>query len=124
MMTYKGYIGAVELDLDGGILHGHVVGTKTVITFWSERADQIEQEFHASVDFYLQTCVERGETPEKPFSGTLSFRTAPEIHRQIALAAQAAGMSINGWIADAVTAALARSRVQGAERDPVLLPTA
>jgi predicted HicB family RNase H-like nuclease len=124
MMTYKGYVGAVELDLDAGILHGHVVGTRTVITFWAERADQIEQEFHTSVDVHLESCAERGETPETPFSGTLSFRTTPEIHQRIAAAAQAAGKSINTWMEETIIEALARVQPSEGTREPILVPLA
>ena len=119
MMTYKGYVGSVELDLDAGILHGRVVGIRDVITFWAERADQIEQEFHTSVDIYLDTCAARGEQPERPFSGTLSFRTTPERHQYMAAAAQAAGKSINSWIEGAVDAALSKDAGLAGAREPL-----
>ena len=59
-----------------------------------------EEEFHNSVDDYLEWCTELGEEPDKPFSGKLPFRTTPENHRQIYLAAKKANKSINAWMDD------------------------
>jgi predicted HicB family RNase H-like nuclease len=36
-------------------------------------------------------CKERGNEPEKPYSGTLSLRIAPELHRRVAEQAAKAG---------------------------------
>ncbi|HOD84546.1 MAG: hypothetical protein BWX88_00884 [Planctomycetes bacterium ADurb.Bin126] len=66
MMRYRGYEARVEPDPRAGILHGEVVGIRDVITFQAESADQIEQAFHDSVDYYLGFCRRRGEHPETP----------------------------------------------------------
>ena len=64
---------------------------------------ELEREFHNSVDDYLEWCKELGEEPNKPFSGNLPFRTTPEKHRQIYLAAKKANKSINAWMDDVLT---------------------
>lgn len=56
MMNYKGYIGNVEYDDDAKIFSGTVINTKTVITFQGNSVDEIEKEFRASVDDYLEWC--------------------------------------------------------------------
>ncbi len=66
------------------------------------------------MDDYLAFCAERGEEPEKPYSGNLPFRTTPELHRRIALAATAAGKSINAWLSDAAAEAADRALKQRA----------
>jgi predicted HicB family RNase H-like nuclease len=38
--------------------------------------------------------------PEKPYSGAISLRIAPELHRRIAEKAAAAGESVNQFIAE------------------------
>ncbi len=43
---------------------------------------------------------QRGAAPEKPYSGTLSLRISPELHRRIAEQAAKAGESINRFIVD------------------------
>ena len=55
--------------------------------------------FRASVDDYLAFCAERGEPPDRPYSGKIPLRVDPELHRRAAAQAQAAGISLNQWIA-------------------------
>lgn len=99
-LKYKGYTGEVEYDAEAGVLHGHVLDILGAITFESESATEIVKEFHISVDEYLAYCAEEGVEPEKPYSGKWLFRTTPERHRLIALAAARAGKSINAWMDD------------------------
>lgn len=99
-MKYKGYTAKIEIDETAGILFGKVLDIKDVITFKGKTVSELEQEFHNSVDNYLEWCDELGEEPDKPFSGKLPFRTTPENHRQIYLAAKKANKSINAWMDD------------------------
>ncbi|GAB4190840.1 MAG: type II toxin-antitoxin system HicB family antitoxin [Coleofasciculaceae cyanobacterium] len=105
MMTYKGYTASVEVDTEAGILFGRVLDIKDVVTFKAKTVDEVAREFHKSVDDYLAFCEELGEEPDKPFSGKLPFRTTPEHHRKIFLAAQKAGKSINSWMEEILTVA-------------------
>ena len=98
MMTYKDYHADVEIDQEAGILYGRVVDIKDVITFQGATVEETYQAFKDSVDDYLAFCAERGEEPDKPFSGKLPFRTTPEIHRRIYLASKATHMSMNAWM--------------------------
>jgi predicted HicB family RNase H-like nuclease len=105
IMTYKNYTAEVEIDPDAKVLAGRVLYLRDVIVFEGETVDDAEQQFQASVDDYLAWCAERGKEPEKPFSGKLPFRTTPEHHRKIALAAAQTGKSINAWMDEVVTRA-------------------
>src|SRR5437762_366115 len=42
--------------------------------------------------------AERGEEPDRPFSGQFNVRMAPELHRAISLRAVQEGKSLNAWI--------------------------
>jgi predicted HicB family RNase H-like nuclease len=108
MMTYKGYTGRVEVDEKAGILHGRVIDITDVITFEGTTVDEIRQAFRDSVDDYLAFCQELGKEPDKPFSGRLPFRTTPERHRKIFLAAKLAGKSMNAWMDDTLAEAAER----------------
>jgi predicted HicB family RNase H-like nuclease len=111
MMTlYKGYLGSFEVDVEAGVIFGRVAGLRDVVTFQGETVAEAIQAFHDSVDDYLDFCAERGESPEKPFSGRFLFRMAPELHRRLAAEAEARGESINTLIERAVTAHLAAGR--------------
>ncbi len=97
-MEYKGYLATVELDEDAGILHGSVANTRDVITFEAENPSELVQAFHDSVEDYLDFCSERGEEPERPFSGVLNLRMGSELHKEAFLHAMEAQMSLNSWL--------------------------
>lgn len=105
MMTYKGYTASIEVDIEAGILFGRILDIKDVVTFKAKTIDEARQEFENFVDDYLAFCEELGEEPDKPFSGKLPFRTTPEKHRKIFIAAKKAGKSINAWMDQVLTVA-------------------
>jgi predicted HicB family RNase H-like nuclease len=100
MLEYKGYHGAAEL-VDGA-LHGTVLGLKDVVHFSGNSVKEIEQAFKESVDDYLDFCKERGEEPDKPFSGQYPLRMAVELHRVAYIASQREGKSLNAWVIEAI----------------------
>lgn len=81
MLKHKGYIGHVEFDEEAEIFHGEVINTRDVITFQGETVKQLKQAFIDSIEDYLGFCKERGEFPEKPFSGKFNVRIDPEFTR-------------------------------------------
>jgi predicted HicB family RNase H-like nuclease len=97
-MKYKGYIGQVIYDENAKIFHGDVIGLKDVITFQGESVRELEQAFKDSVDDYLEFCEQRGEKPEKTFSGNIRLRMNPELHAEIFLQAAKRGVSLNEFI--------------------------
>ena len=108
MMEYKGYVGKVEFDDEAGIFHGEVLDTRDVITFQGQTVAELQTAFQESIDDYLAFCKERGEEPNKPFSGQFITRIPPELHRQVNLAASISGKSLNAWVAEQLQAAVAR----------------
>ena len=98
MLKYKGYIGHVEYDDEAEIFHGEVINLKDVITFQNDDAHELKQAFIDSIDDYLEFCEQRGESPEKPFSGKLNLRLTPELHKKAFMAAKISGMSLNAWM--------------------------
>ena len=77
MMAYKGYRAKVEFDYDAGVFHGQVVNTRDVIFFGGTSVDELNKGFRFSIDDYLAMCAERGEEPDKPFSGKAPLRIIP-----------------------------------------------
>ena len=102
MMKYKGYHAEVTYDHEAAIFHGEVVGTRDVIFFEGTSVNQLNEEFHFSIDDYLAVCEERGRTPDKTFSGRIPLRIPPNLHRAATVAARAEGKSLNSWIAESV----------------------
>lgn len=98
MMEYKGYTAKVEFDDEAEIFHGVVIGIKDAVTFQGKTAKELKKVFRESVDDYLSFCKERGEDPDKPFTGRFVVRISPELHRKIYLSARLSNESINAWL--------------------------
>ena len=100
MMEYKGYFAKVEFDDEADIFHGEVINLRDVVTFQGQTVDELHKAFRDSIDDYLKFCAERGEAPEKPYSGKFMVRVEPELHKTIAIRARQDGKSLNSWVHD------------------------
>jgi predicted HicB family RNase H-like nuclease len=107
-MKYKGYEAIVEYDEDAEIFYGEVADLRDVITFQGKSVAELKKAFAASIEDYLAFCKERGEEPEKPFSGQFVVRTEPSLHKDLSAAARRAGVSLNKWVASALEKAVRR----------------
>jgi predicted HicB family RNase H-like nuclease len=109
MLEYKGYTARVDFDANANIFHGEVEGLRDVITFEGTSVDELRTAFQKSIDDYHAMCSERGEQPERPYSGIVTVRIDPELHRDSAIAAAREGKSLNTWICDALREGVYRS---------------
>lgn len=96
-MSYGGYSAAVEYDGDDEVFSGRILGIADHISFHAETVEQLKAAFHEAVDDYLETCRKLGKQPDRPYSGNLMLRVDPSVHSKAALAAEAAGKSLNQW---------------------------
>lgn len=99
-MTYRGYAAHIVYSDEDGCFVGRVAGIRDIVGFHGESVAELRRSFEEAVDFYLSTCAERGEKPQKPFSGKLMLRVPPEVHAHAAMMAEAHGKSLNQWAAD------------------------
>ncbi len=106
MFKYKGYIGRVEFDEGDELFHGEVVNTRDVITFQGKSVLELKRSLKNSVDDYLEFCRERGEKPDRPFSGKFVVRIPPEVHREAFIEAKRSGKSLNAWVREAILKAV------------------
>lgn len=106
-LEYEGFVGRVEFDSEADIFHGEVINTRDVITFQGRSVKELRKAFVDSIEDYREFCAERGEKPDRPFSGTFSVRISPELHHDVYVAAKAQGKTMNGWVAELLTAASA-----------------
>jgi predicted HicB family RNase H-like nuclease len=113
MKTYKGYKARVEYDHEEHMLVGRVDGIRDVVTFFATAVDELEREFHVSVDEYIAFCRERGEEPDRPCSGKVLVRMPAELHQSALAAARRDRVSLNAWMIEAVGHRL-RHREDGA----------
>ncbi|MBU1168146.1 MAG: type II toxin-antitoxin system HicB family antitoxin [Proteobacteria bacterium] len=101
-MEYKGYFARVAFDDEANIFHGEVINLRDVITFEGESVNELRKAFTDSVEDYLEFCAERGEYPEKPYSGKFLVRVEPELHKILVIQARKNGKSLNSWVNDAL----------------------
>ena len=67
------------------------------IKIWLHWSAGIQEQYWKN---YLAFCNERGEKPEKPFSGKFLVRVSPDVHRAASVAAARDGKSLNAWVAE------------------------
>ena len=99
-MTYKGYLGSVAYSEKDQVFFGKVEGINGLVNFEGESVKELTEAFHEAVDDYLAYCEDEGIEPDKSYTGVLNVRLTPSIHRQIAMLARQAGLTINAYIKD------------------------
>ena len=100
MMEYRGYRAKVEYEDEDKVFHGTVVNVLDTITFVGASVEELSTAFHESIDDYIAFCQERGEEPERPYSGKFQLRIPSHLHASLALAAKAKGMSLNTFVTE------------------------
>lgn len=101
-MKHKGYTARIEFDDRDNIFVGHILGIRAIIGFHADTVDGLRSAFIEAVDDYLDSCAKTGVAPQKPASGKLMLRVPPDVHSAALIAAQASGMSLNQWAANAI----------------------
>ena len=101
-MTYKGYLGSVAFSEKDNVFYGKIEGINGLVNFEGESVKELTEAFHEAVDDYLAYCEEEGIEPDKSYTGVLNVRLTPAIHRQIAILARQAGLTLNAFIKEAV----------------------
>jgi predicted HicB family RNase H-like nuclease len=103
-MNHEGYIAALDIDEETGVISGVVVNVRATLHFQGETVAGVRAAFIDTIEDYKEWCASEGREPEKPYSGTLSLRLAPELHRKVAATAAMQGKSVNGFIAETLEA--------------------
>ena len=97
-MTYKGYLGSVAYSEKDQVFFGKIEGINGLVNFEGESVKELTEAFHEAVDDYLAYCKDEGIEPDKSYTGVVNVRLTPTIHRQIAMLAKQAGLTLNGYI--------------------------
>lgn len=61
-LKYRKYVGTVQFDADDRIFHGHVLGINDSISFEGSSVEELEQDFKAAIENYLETCRKLGKS--------------------------------------------------------------
>jgi len=81
ILKYNGYEGSTEIDMDRGVCRGRVLFISDLVTYEAETPKALQKEFEAAVDDYVETCVELGREPQKPFTGQFNVRVTADLHK-------------------------------------------
>jgi predicted HicB family RNase H-like nuclease len=95
LMTLDGYHAKIEYDAELDLFRGEILGLNGGADFYGKNPKELRTEFKKSLQIFLDVCEEKGIEPRKHFSGKFNLRISPELHEQLAIAAQAEGKSIN-----------------------------
>ena len=106
LLSYKGYEGTAEIDLTRAVCRGRILCIADLVTYEADSPKQLQAEFEAAVDDYLETCEELGKEPQKPFKGLFNVRVPPHVHKDAAVRAVCDGVSLNEVVVRALTAYL------------------
>lgn len=101
-MSYKGYTASMVFDAEDRIIVGRVLDIDDIISFHGESVAEFENNFHAAVEGYLAASKALGSAPEKPASGKMMLRIAPDVHAAALKAAAKSGTSLNKWAENAL----------------------
>jgi predicted HicB family RNase H-like nuclease len=100
ILRHEGFIAEVGYEDGDELMHGTTINTRAVLHFAGKTIDEVKTAFAETIANYRDWCRERGVEPEKPYSGTLSLRIDPALHKRVAEKAAQAGESINQFIAE------------------------
>lgn len=106
ILKHEGFIAEVTYEDGDDLMHGTTVNTQSMLHFAGASMDELKAAFAETVADYKAWCAERGVSPEKGYSGTLSLRLTPELHKRVAEVAISHGESINQFISEKLEKAL------------------
>lgn len=91
VMSYRGYAARLEYDGADELFVGRIAGIRDGVGFHASDVVTLKASFHEAVDDYLEACAKAGKKPDKPFSGRMMLRVAPDVHARAAQAAELSG---------------------------------
>jgi predicted HicB family RNase H-like nuclease len=102
VMNFDGYSAKIEYDAELDMFRGEILGLTGGADFYGKNPKELRTEFRKSLEVFLAVCKEKNIEPRRHFSGKFNLRISPELHEQLAIAAQAEGKSINSLAQEAL----------------------
>ncbi len=102
IIKYKGYEGTAEIDMEKQICRGKILFINDLITYEAKTPVDLENEFKATVDDYIETCEDLGREPQKPMKGVFNVRISPDLHKKAVVSAMKEGIKLNSLVGKAI----------------------
>ena len=102
VLTYKNYFSIIKYSPESEIFYGKVEAIVDLVTYEGETAKEVKAAFEEAVDSYLETCIQVGKQPDKPYTGTFNVRVDTELHRRAAILSKQRNISLNQLVGEAL----------------------
>lgn len=106
ILKYKDYEGTAELDMGRQVCRGKILFIDDLVTYEAATPAELQNEFEAAVDDYIETCNALGREPQKPLRGQFNVRIPSALHKAAAIRALADDVSLNDVVVRALDAFL------------------
>lgn len=104
ILKYKDYEGTAELDMTRGVCRGKILFITDLVTYEAALPANLQKEFEAAVDDYIETCATLGREPQKTLKGQFNVRIPQTLHKAAALRALVENISLNDVVVRAIDA--------------------
>lgn len=104
ILRYKEYEGSAELDMSRSVCCGKIMFINDLVTYEAATPAQLQAEFKAAVDDYLEPCASLGRGPQRPLRGVFNAHMPPALHKAAALRAAQENALLNDVVVRAVDA--------------------
>lgn len=102
ILKYKDYEGTAELDMERFACRGKILFIDDLVTYEADSPANLQREFEAAVDDYIETCALLNREPKKPLKGQFNVRVPCALHKAAALRAIADNISLNDVVVRAL----------------------
>lgn len=111
-LSYKGFEGTAEIDMSSLMCRGKILFIDDLVTYKADTPAELQREFEAAVEDYLETCALVGKDPQKPCKGLFNVRVPPPMHKAAVLRAMEDGVTLNDVVVKSMDAYLFASPQQ------------
>lgn len=101
-MQIEGHTAVISYDPNLEQFRGEFTGLNGGADFYAGSVEALKAEGSRSLQTFLTVCKERGVEPYKNFSGKFVVRVPSGLHARVTEAANAAGVSLNQWVQQAL----------------------
>lgn len=95
ILKYKEYEGTSELDMERLVCRGKILFIGDLVTYEAKNPKELQKEFEAAVDDYIETCALLGRNAQKPLKGQFNVRVTPSVHKDAVLKSYRDNASLN-----------------------------
>ena len=99
-LSYKGYIGSVEISEADNCLYGRVLQLPNgiEITYEGVTAEELRNDFIGAIDDYIAMCKENGIEPKRTYKGSFNVRVSSEVHAKLDEMAKINCETLNSYV--------------------------